>query len=146
MKAWTITALQSESQLEQVAEGVFDFDIRAAEAKGFIKDPAHIMMLAVSTNLVVGMASAVLIRHPDKRNELWINEIGVGDHYRGQGMAPALLEALFAWARTHECQNVWLLMDEGNLSAERSYRKLSPSSERRDTVMFEWSLKPASDE
>ena len=39
MKAWTITALQSESQLEQVAEGVFDFDIRAAEALGFIQDP-----------------------------------------------------------------------------------------------------------
>ncbi|MEK9893290.1 MAG: GNAT family N-acetyltransferase, partial [Pseudomonadales bacterium] len=79
-------------------------------------------------------------------NELWVNEVGVGDHYRGQGMAPALLEALFAWARTHECENVWLLMDEGNIPAERSYRKLSPSSERRDTVMFEWSLKPAADE
>ena len=48
MKAWTITALQSDSQLEQVAEGVFDFDIRAAEALGFIQDPAHIMMLAIN--------------------------------------------------------------------------------------------------
>ena len=144
MKAWKIETLTSLAQLEHIAPGVFDFDIRSQEASEFIEDPAHIMMLATRSDLVVGMASAVLVRHPDKKNELWINEVGVADDHRGQGIAPELLEALFDWARSRECQNAWLLMDDGNVPAERSYRKLAPSAVRSETVMLEWHLDRAS--
>ena len=72
MIAPIITPWVSLAQLDSVAEGVFDEAIRQDEARAFLKDPSHIMMLAMEDELVVGMASGVVIRHPDKLRELWI--------------------------------------------------------------------------
>ena len=75
MIAPIITPWVSLAQLDSVAEGVFDEAIRQDESRAFLKDPSHIMMLAMEDELVVGMASGVVIRHPDKLRELWINEV-----------------------------------------------------------------------
>ena len=68
-----ITPWVSLAQLDSVAEGVFDEAIRHDEARAFLKDPSHIMILAIEDEMVFGMAIGVVIRHPDKLQELWIN-------------------------------------------------------------------------
>ena len=98
MIAPIITPWVSLAQLGSVAEGVFDEAIRQDEARAFLKDASHIMMLAMEDELVVGMASGVVIRHPDKLRELWINEVGVADRARGNGLAQRLMRGLFDWS------------------------------------------------
>ena len=132
-----ITPRVSLDQLDSVAEGVF---IRQDEARAFLKDPSHIMMLAIEDEMVVGIASGVVIRHPDKLRELWINEVGVADRARGKGLAQRLVQGLFDWAVGRDIRTVWLLMDADNKVAARSYAKVEPAGRSAPAMMLEWSL------
>ena len=135
-----ITPWVSLDQLDSVAEGVFDEAIRQDEARAFLKDPSHIMMLAIENEMVVGMASGVVIRHPDKLQELWINEVGVADRARGNGLAQRLVQGLFDWSVGRDIRTAWLLMDSDNEAAAKSYAKVEPAARLAAAVMLEWSL------
>lgn len=135
-----ITPWVSLDQLDSVAEGVFDEAIRHDEARAFLKDPSHIMMLAMEDEMVVGMASGVVIRHPDKLRELWINEVGVADRARGNGLAQRLVQGLFEWSVARDIHTAWLLMDRDNKAAAKSYAKVEPAARSAPAVMLEWSL------
>ena len=135
-----ITPWVSLDQLDSVAEGVFDEAIRQDEARAFLKDPSHIMMLAIEYEMVVGMASGVVIRHPDKLQELWINEVGVADRARGNGLAQRLVQGLFDWSAGRDIRTAWLLMDSDNEAAARSSAKVEPAARLAPAVMLEWSL------
>ena len=135
-----ITPWVSLDQLDSVAEGVFDEAIRQDEARAFLKDPSHIMMLAIGDEMVVGMASGVVIRHPDKLQELWINEVGVADRARGNGLAQRLVQGLFDWSAGRDIRTAWLLMDADNKAAARGYAKVEPAPRSAPAVMLEWSL------
>ncbi len=93
-----VTPWVSLAQLDSVAEGVFYEAVRQDEARAFLKGPSHIMMLAIEDEMVVGMVSGVVIRHPDKLRELWINEVGAADRARGNGLAERLVQDLFDWS------------------------------------------------
>ena len=140
MIAPIITPWVSVAQLDSVAEGVFDEAIRHDEARAFLKDPSHIMMLAMEGEMVVGMASGVVIRHPDKLRELWVNEVGVADRARGNGLAQRLVQGLFEWSVARDIHAAWLLMDRDNKAAARSYAKVEPAARSAPAVMLEWSL------
>ena len=135
-----ITPWVSLDQLDSVAEGVFDEAIRQDEARAFLKDPSHIMMLAMEGEMVVGIASGVVIRHPDKLRELWINEVGVADRARGNGLAQRLVQGLFEWSVARDIHTAWLLMDRDNKVAAKSYAKVEPAARSAPAVMLEWSL------
>ena len=53
-------------------------------------------MLALEDEMVVGMASGVVI-HPDKLRELWIKK-WEADRARGNGLAQRLVQGLFEWS------------------------------------------------
>ena len=135
-----ITPWVSLDQPDSVGEGVFDEAIRQDEARAFLKDPSHIMMLAIEYEMVVGMASGVVIRHPDKLQEFWINEVGVADRARGNGLAQRLVQGLFDWSVGRDIRTAWLLMDSDNEAAARSYAKVEPAARLAPAVMLEWSL------
>ena len=98
------------------------------------------MMLAIEYEMVVGMASGVVIRHPDKLRELWINEVGVADRARGNGLAQRLVQGLFDWSVGRDIRTAWLLMDPDNEAAARSYAKVEPAARSAPALMLEWSL------
>ena len=135
-----ITPWVSLDQFDSVAEGVFDEAIRHDEASAFLKDPSHIMMLAMEDEMVVGMASGVVIRHPDKLRELWVNEVGVADRARGNGLAQRLVQGLSEWSVARDIHTAWLLMDRDNKAAARSYAKVEPAARSAPAVMLEWSI------
>ena len=135
-----ITPWVSLDQLDSVAEGVFDEAIRQDEARALLKDPSHIMMLAIEDEMVAGIASGVVIRHPDKLRELWINEVGVADRARGNGLAQRLVQGLFEWSVARDIHTAWLVMDRDNKAAARSYAKVEPVARSAPAVMLEWSL------
>ena len=97
-------------------------------------------MLAIEYEMVVGMASGVVIRHPDKLRELWINEVGVADRARGNGLAQRLMRGLFDWSVGRDIRTAWLLMDSDNEAAAKSYAKVEPAARSAPAVMLEWSL------
>ncbi|MGD1027428.1 GNAT family N-acetyltransferase [Candidatus Binatus soli] len=110
-----------DSILMNVAAEVFDNPIDADLTREFLEDPRHHIAVAIDNGLVVGFASAVHYVHPDKRPELWINEVGLAPSHRRSGLGKAVLKALLEVGRTRNCTLAWVLTDRSNVSAMELY-------------------------
>jgi ribosomal protein S18 acetylase RimI-like enzyme len=113
-----------ESILTRVAPGVFDNPIVSELAAEFLADNRHHIAVAIEDGLVVGFASAVHYVHPDKRPELWINEVAIAATHRRRGLGKAVLEALLDLGRALNCTEAWVLTDQSNLAAMKFYAAL----------------------
>src|SRR5690348_16541079 len=109
-----LLATGDQPMLRHCAAGVFDHAIDEKLSAEFLNDPRHHLAVAIDGDTLVGMASAVHYVHPDKPPELWINEVGVAEAYRNQGIAKQLLRALFDLARRLDCREAWVLTDRDN--------------------------------
>lgn len=124
--------------LENVAD-VFDNAVDPRWATEFLGDGRHHLAVAITDGQVVGMASAVHYVHPDKPPELWINEVGVDEEHRNQGLGRRLLAALFERGRGLGCEQAWVLTDESNAAARRLYAAAG-GEETREIVMVTFTL------
>jgi len=124
---------------DRMSPEVFDHPIDARWSAEFLADPRHHLAVAIDAGTVVGMASAVHYVHPDKRPELWINEVGVASTHRGRGIAKRLLQALFARARELGCREAWVLTDEANTIARRLYAAAGGKESAQVMVSFDLS-------
>lgn len=119
-----------------VTPGLFDEDIRPDQSLAFLSDTANILFLAHDGDLAVGMASATILRHPDKAPALFVNEVGTRDSHLRQGIATALMQRLIAAGRARGCQGIWLGTETDNDPALALYRKLG--GEEMAFVGFGW--------
>jgi ribosomal protein S18 acetylase RimI-like enzyme len=107
--------------LGNVALGVFDGTIDFDLVAEFLADPRHHLVVALDDTLVVGFASGVHYLHPDKRPQLWINEVGVAPTHRRRGLGKAVLLKLLRVGQTHRCTEAWVLTDQTNRAAMALY-------------------------
>lgn len=124
--------------LRNVAEDVFDTEIVPARLRAYLSEPVNLMVLAVDGDLVIGQAAAVIHKHPDKPDELYIDEVGVSPDWRRQGLAQRMMEALFAQGRAMGCQASWLATEIDNLPARRLYESFGEDGV--EIVMFDFDL------
>jgi aminoglycoside 6'-N-acetyltransferase I len=117
--------------LERVAPDVFDRAIDPRRSAEFLADPRHHLAVAFDGDRVIGMASALHYVHPDKEPELFVNEVGVAEAYRRQGLDRRLLDALLARGRALGCTEAWVLTDEGICAARSLYRGVGGREEER---------------
>jgi ribosomal protein S18 acetylase RimI-like enzyme len=122
--------------LARVAAGVFDHEIDEELTREFLGDGRHHLAVAIDDGVVVGMASAVHYVHPDKRAELWINEVGVAATHRRRGLGKALLAAILEAGQKAGCGEAWVLTDRSNAAAVRLYAGMGGREAARDQVMF----------
>ena len=129
-----------EAVLTNVAPDVFDQVIDKYLTTEFLNDARHHLAVAIENGLVVGMASAVHYVHPDKRPQLWINEVGVAPTHRGRGLGKALLAALLEAGKTLGCTEAWVLTDRPNIRAMRLYSSVGGKESSSEQVMFSFQL------
>lgn len=136
-----IKALGKEDRnaLLKIAPGVFDHPLDEQWTTEFFDDPRHHLIVAIDSGIIVGMASGVHYVHPDKRPELWINEVGVAPSHRGQGIGGQLLRALLDVGRQHGCCEAWVLTNRDNVPAMRLYT--GQKGVASDQVMFTFDLR-----
>jgi ribosomal protein S18 acetylase RimI-like enzyme len=125
-----------EHILADVGADVFDHAIDENLTNEFLADPRHHLAVALDNGQVVGMASAVHYVHPDKRPQLFINEIAVSPAHRAAGVGKALLAALLDEGRRLGCTEVWVLTDRDNTAAMRLYASVGGGEAPKDQVMF----------
>jgi aminoglycoside 6'-N-acetyltransferase I len=129
-----------ELQLSNVAPDVFDHAVDPKLTAEFLDDPRHHLAVAIDSGVIVGMASGVHYVHPDKPPEMWINEVGVAEMYRGEGIGKRLLQALLDLARKLNCREAWVLTDRSNTPAMKLYTSAGGVEFSRDQVMFTFKL------
>ena len=121
-------------------EAAFDNEVRDDETRRFLADDRHVLLLGYLDDRPAGFVSAVEVFHPDKPSELFLNEIGVIDEIRRQGVGRALIEELEHVGRERGCVNIWVLTDEENEPAMAMYASTGGHWDGKPQVMFEYDL------
>ena len=123
--------------LLSVPEGIFDGPVRPDQARAFVEDAGHLLLLALDAKKPVGFASAVINLHPDKDPILFISEVGVIETHRRQGIARQLMNHMIELAGQHGCQGIWLATEGDNAPARGLYQSLQ-GREIKDVVVYDW--------
>lgn len=127
---------------EEIArfEAAFDHEVLSDETRRFLLDERHHLLLGYVDGRPAGFVSAVEVFHPDKRPELFLNEIGVVEDARRRGVARALIEGLKRLGRERGCVAIWVLTDEDNEAAMGLYGTTGGRTDGAPQVMFEYDL------
>jgi GNAT superfamily N-acetyltransferase len=126
---------------ERVAPGVFDDPIDPGAAAHLLADPRHHLAAALDDGTLVGFASGIHYLHPDvPAPELWIDEVGVAESHRGQGIGRALVGALLGHGRRLGCSEAWVVTHRGNRAAQRLYAACGGTREREGSVIYAFRL------
>ncbi len=115
--------------LRNVAEDVFDDAITDALALEFLADANHILIVAITEDLVIGQIAGLLQRHIDAAPDLYIDNLGVSPAWRRQGIAKALLGAIFDVGKGMGCKSAWIAVDADNSPAIKLYENTGAVSE-----------------
>jgi ribosomal protein S18 acetylase RimI-like enzyme len=115
--------------LDRVADGVFDGPVVPELAAEFLSDERHHLIVALLDGVVVGMISAVDYIHPDKKSQLWINEVGVAPAYQRQGIGRQLLRSMLSHGREIGCTEAWLGTEHDNVAARGLYEDAGSAPE-----------------
>jgi len=113
-----------EPLFDRIAPEVFDEPIRPERLAAYLRTPGHLIVLALEGGLVVGQCTAVVHRHPDKVDELYVDEVGTASTHRRQGIARAMMEEMFAWGRELGCKEAWLGTELDNDAANALYHAM----------------------
>jgi ribosomal protein S18 acetylase RimI-like enzyme len=124
------------------AEALFDGPVRAEAVERFLGDPTHHLLVALEGELAVGFVSGVEVTHPDKGTEMFLYELAVDEAVRNRGIGRALVRELAKLARGRGCYDMWVLTDDGNPAALRTYAAAGGTRESPDAVLFNWELAP----
>jgi ribosomal protein S18 acetylase RimI-like enzyme len=121
-------------------EAAFDYGVSWEETTRFLTDERHHLLLGYLDDQPAGFVSAVEVFHPDKRSELFLNEIAVVEQARRQGVGRALIEELKRLGHELECSKMWVLTDEDNAAAMTLYRSAGGVRDGNLQVMYEFDL------
>ena len=125
--------------LNNAAADVFDYAVAPDRAASFLDTDNHFIVVALSQDLVVGMGSAVVLQHPDKDPQLFVNELGVDPAWQRQGIARQIMVELFAIGKEQDCDEAWLGTELDNGPARALYRSLEPDEEE-EFVLYTYKL------
>ena len=123
--------------LQNVQEGTFDFPLIPEQTIAFLASAAHRIVVAQDGARVIGLATGVVMLHPDKEPSLFVNEVGVHDDYRRRGIGRRLVEKLFDLCRAEGVTGAWLATEDDNVAARALYRSMG-ARETGGIVVYDW--------
>lgn len=124
--------------LNRIAEDVFDHAVDHQRLAAYLADPMRLLALAIAGDIVVGQCAATLMRHVDKGDELYLDNLGVTPAFHRRGVGRLLVHEALAWGREHGCIAAWVLTEPDNGPARGLYA--SAGAAPSDAVMFEIEL------
>lgn len=126
--------------LDHVDLDVFDNPVRREFAEQYLSTPGNLLAVATLSGVVVGMASAIAYVHPDKPLQLFINEVGVSQRVKGQGIGKRLMRALLEQGRNIGCTEAWVATEVNNKPARALYASLAGVEDQDVAVVYTWQL------
>ncbi|MCR8724071.1 GNAT family N-acetyltransferase [Frigidibacter sp. ROC022] len=134
----TIRRLGPEDAAAVLAsEGVFDHPCRPDQTRAFLSRDDHVLVGAFDGARMVGMASGMVLLHPDKAPAFFVSEVGTAESHRKRGIASRLVALLLETARGLGCEGIWLATEADNAAARALYRRLA-ARETEGIVVYDW--------
>jgi ribosomal protein S18 acetylase RimI-like enzyme len=121
------------------AEHLFDHSVDLEATRRFLEDEANHLLIAYVEGRPAGFVSGTELTHPDHpQPELFLNELGVDEAFRGRGIGRALVPKLWELAQSRGCRGMWVLTDDANPAALKVYAAAGGTRLPDDQVMFQW--------
>jgi ribosomal protein S18 acetylase RimI-like enzyme len=120
------------------ASHLFDRPADPDATRRFLESPDHHLLVAYEGG-PIGFVTGIETTHPDKGTEMFLYELTVDERGRGRGVGTALVLALRELARERGCYAMWVLTDEDNDAALRTYGAAGAAPPTTH-LMFEWRL------
>ncbi len=124
----------------QVGDKLFDLPVKINRAKEFLVDPRHHLMVAYFEQKIVGLASGFHYVHPDKDPVLFIDEVGVIDDFQKKGIGKTVVQAMCDHGKSLGCSEAWVLTDESNEAAIKTYLGAGGKKTHESIVMVDFKL------
>lgn len=121
---YKLLSLADASVLLNVDEDAFDEAINPGRALAYLADTTNLMVVAIDGGKVIGQCAAVIHRHPDQATELYIDNLGVAETHKRQGIARELVARMFEAGRERGCKEAWVGTEPDNEAANGLYRSL----------------------
>lgn len=128
-----------EGIFDHIAPDVFDEPVHPERMRAYLRTPGHLMVLALEDGLVVGQCAAVVHRHPDKADELYVDEVGTASTHLRRGIARRMMEEMFTWGRELGCEEAWLGTELDNVPANALYRSIK-GGDGEKMIYYEFEL------
>ena len=136
--------------LEHVDEDVFDNPLDPELLTRFLANPMNQLVVglvedatdAAGDGTVIAMASAISYVHPDKPLQLFVNEVGVADAYRRQGIGRGLVDLLLARGERIGCTEAWVATEVSNAAARALYTSTGGVEDEELAVVYTYELSP----
>lgn len=107
---------------------------------GFLRRSEACLLLCEIGDDVVGLAYGHELIHPDGERTMLLYSLDVMERSRGHGQGRALVLAFVEEARRSGCTELWVLTDEANDAALRTYASAGGQRDSKAAVMFTWRL------
>jgi ribosomal protein S18 acetylase RimI-like enzyme len=134
---------QTMDRLDHIAPDVFDGPIASHFLQQYLAAENHALFAAMDADILIGQVRGMIQYHPDKKPELFIDNLGVTPSRQRRGIATQLLEAITAWGRSCNCSCIWVLTEPDNHAAHGCYESIGFS---RDTAtLFVKAARPDGD-
>jgi ribosomal protein S18 acetylase RimI-like enzyme len=131
-------AAAGEEERVLAAEMLFDDPVDLNATRRFLADDANVLLIAYVDDVPGGFVTGTELTHPDKSApELFLNELGVDEAYRGRGIGRALVAALWRLAHARGCRGMWVLTDDDNAAANKVYAAAGAIRVGSE-VMYQW--------
>ena len=127
-----------EALLASYDADAFDDEITPELLKAYLAAPLHKMAIAIVDGVAVGQARAVLHFQPDAAVQLYIDNLGVGDGFKRQGLATRMIQALLDWGRQSGATSMWVATETDNGEGVGFYNSLDLTGE--EMLFFETEL------
>jgi ribosomal protein S18 acetylase RimI-like enzyme len=126
------------SILDRVAADVFDHPINKKRLAAYLREPNHLLFVAICDGEVIGQARGMIHLHPDMDNELYIDNLGVTLAFHRQGIGTRLVKELLKAGKEHGCVEAWVGTEQDNEAARKLYESLEDTGEL--AVFFTYKL------
>ena len=120
---------------------LFDDEAKESATRRFLAERGHHLLVAYEDGTAAGFVTGVEMTHPDKGTEMFLYELGVDERFRNRGIGTALVGALVELARAAGCYGMWVLTDEDNTAAMRTYAAAGGTAPQHHT-MLSWTFEP----
>jgi ribosomal protein S18 acetylase RimI-like enzyme len=126
------------SVLDRVAADVFDEAINKKRLAMYLREPGHLLFVAICEREVIGQARGMIHHHPDKEDELYIDNLGVTPSFQRQQIGMKLIRALLKAGKEQGCREAWVGTEQDNEAARKLYESLGDGGEL--SVFFTYKL------
>jgi ribosomal protein S18 acetylase RimI-like enzyme len=131
---------ENASLLDVIASDVFDQEVKPELLRQFLSNPSNLLVVAVAYGEVVGMATGIAYVHPDKPLSLFVNEVGVADHFQRQGIGRRLMSAILERGTRLGCSEAWVATEVGNTAARALYEACGGLPDEEHAVVYVYPL------